>query len=525
MDAFVRQHAAEVTGTLSGWDRLRFRGTLRMLANVTGLLRFLCYTGHLLKDFGQYALAMSRQVRAASLAVAESAGRPVVHLNNPSVSKEDLAREIARRDGITGGLIAVLTAVEPCKSYNIRSDRAKGHLELIEDFRKCQHLYHYHIHPVFGFMHVRVQTWLPLNLHVCINGREWLAREMDAAGVGYARQGNCFTRIDDVPAAQALLDRQTRHDWAASLAAVGAAANPARARVVAGYAGVDYYWSLDESEYATDLMFRTRGHLDRLYPALVRHGIESFGSRDVMRFLGRSVDGPCGITPRFAGQVVSDLRAKPGRYDGVRIKHRVNRNSVKMYNKAATVLRVETTLNDMRDLKAPRVVNKGETPKRVWMPMRKGVADLPRRAEVSHKSNGRYLDALAAVEAPTPLKTLTDRLSRPVTWKGKRVRGLNPLGPDDAALLEAAGRGEFLISGLRNRDLQALLFAKPTDDPAEKRRRCGQVTRKLRMLRAHGLLEKLPHTHRYLVSKKGRQVIAALHAAREADVEKLSNAA
>ena len=112
MDAFLQRHAAEVTGTVSGWDRLRFRGTLRMLANVTGMGRFLSYTGHLLKDFGQYALRLSRQVRAASLAVAESAGRPVVHLDNPSVSKEDLARAIAQRDGVTDGLIAVLTAVE-----------------------------------------------------------------------------------------------------------------------------------------------------------------------------------------------------------------------------------------------------------------------------------------------------------------------------------------------------------------------------------------------------------------------------
>ena len=75
------------------------------------------------------------------------------------------------------------------------------------------------------------------------------------------------------------------------------------------------------------------------------------------------------------------------------------------------------------------------------------------------------------------------------------------------------------------RDLQALLFAKATDDPAERRRRSGRVTRQLRVLRAHGLVHKVPHSHRYMVSEKGRRVIAALHAAREADVEKLTKAA
>jgi hypothetical protein len=518
MDAFVQQHAACVTGTLSGWDRLRFRGTLRMLANAAGLFRFLCYTGHLLKDFGSYALGLSRQVRAASLAAAESSGRPVEHLAGPSVSKEGRAREIAGRDGIGEGLIAVLTAVEPCWSYDVRSNRHSGHLELVHAYRKCQHLYHYMVHPAFGFMHVRLQTWLPFNLHVCVNGREWLARQMDAAGVGYRREGNCFTWVSDPHAAGALLQGQVKFDWAEALGGLAASANPALKQVVGGY-DVGYYWSLDESEYATDVMFRSRDDLAALYPGLVRHGIETFGSREVMRFLGRSVSA--GITPRFAGEVVSDVREKPGKYDGVRIKHRVNRNSIKMYDKAGSVLRVETTLNDMRDLQAPRVV-KG---KRVYKRMRKGVADMPRRAEVSHKSNERYLQALAAVKTPVPLKRLTDELSRPVTWKGKRVRGLNVLGPEDAALLEAAGRGEFLIAGLRNRDLQNLLFDKPADGPAGKRRRCGQVTRKLRMLRAHGLLHKVPHTHRYMVSEKGRRVIAALHAAREADVEKLTTAA
>jgi len=516
MKQFLQQHAGSVTGAISGWDRLRFRGTLRMLANVTGLCRFLSYTGHLFKDFGKYALELSQQVRAASLAAAESSGRPVVPINSPSVSKEQTALEIAKRDGIKEGLVCVLTAVEPCWSYNIQSNRKTGHLDLIHQYRKCQHLYHYQIHPVLGFMHVRLQTWLPFNISVNVNGREWLARQMDAAGIGYKRHENCFTSIDDLDAAQALLDGQVGFDWAATLGGLAdATVNPFRKKLVGDY-DIPYYWSLDQSEWATDVLFRSQGELAKLYPSLIRHGIESFGSREVMRFMGRSVAR--GITPRFAGEVTSDVCHRP---EGVRIKHRVNLNSVKMYDKAGSVLRVETTLNNVRDLKSPRHVEG----KKVWKPMRKGVADIPRRAEVSAASNGRYLDALAAVKTPLPLKTLTENLGQPVQWKRKQTRGLNLLGREDAALLQAAGRGEFLINGLRNRDLQALLFAKPTDDPAEKRRRSGQVTRKLRLLRAHGLIHKLPHTHRYMVSDKGRQVISALHAAREADIEKLGKAA
>jgi hypothetical protein len=516
MNAFVQRHVSSVMGMLCGWDRLRFRGTLRMLANVTGLFRFLCYTGHLLKDFGGYAQELSRRVRAASLESVESAGRPVVHLAGPSISKEEQARRIAARDGITQGLICVLTATESCWSYNVKSNPATGHLDLIHAHRKCQHLYHYMIHPALGFMHVRFQTWLPFNMQVCVNGREILARRMDQAGIAYRRADNCFTQVSDLPAAQALLDEQVRHDWAATLGQLAAVINPALHSIVGDY-DIPYYWSLDESEWAGDVLFRSQGHLSALYPRLIRHATESFASPEVMRFLGSRLTPSGCVHGNFDGEVISDLRK---RFEGMRVKHRVNRNSVKMYDKAGSVLRVETTLNNMRDIKAPRRIGG----KVVYRKMRKGVADMPRRAQVSQASNTRYFEALAAVGASTPLKTLTDKLSSAVTWKGKRVRGLNLLGEQDAGLLAAAGRGEFLISGFRNRDLQGLLFAE-TDDEAEKRRRGGRVTRMLRMLRAHGLIHKVPHTHRYLVSEKGRKVIAALHAAREANIDKLTMAA
>ena len=104
------------------------------------------------------------------------------------------------------------------------------------------------------------------------------------------------------------------------------------------------------------------------------------------------------------------------------------------------------------------------------------------------------------------------------------MRGLNLLG-QDIALLQGISGGELMINGFRNRDLAAKLFAAPSTDEKDKRRRSGQITRKLRMLRAHGLIRKVPHTHRYQVTDKGRQAIAALQAAREANIEKLSKAA
>jgi hypothetical protein len=166
-----------------------------------------------------------------------------------------------------------------------------------------------------------------------------------------------------------------------------------------------------------------------------------------------------------------------------------------------------------------------ETGKKEWRYLRKGVADLHRRAEVSQRANERYLETMATVADTTPLKTLTADLCRPVRWKKQRVRALNPLAAEDAALLEAVNRGEFVVNGFRNRDLRELLFHQLPPDLSERRRQSGIITRKIRLLRAHGLIRKVPKTHRYLLTTKGQTSIAALLAARQADTAKLTEAA
>ena len=107
---------------------------------------------------------------------------------------------------------------------------------------------------------------------------------------------------------------------------------------------------------------------------------------------------------------------------------------------------------------------------------------------------------------------------------GKRVRALHPWG-QDAAWFEVIGRGEFTLNGFRNRDLRRHLFAFESPNPETTRRHSGQVTRRLRLLRAHGLIKKVPRTHRYLLTDKGRAVIVALSAARNASPRQLTELA
>ena len=518
---FLQRHAADVLGMISGFDRLRLRGTLRLIANAAGMQTFLSRAGVLLKDFAHYVEAVTARVKQATEGVATAAHRPVLYLARPSTDKEAMARAIAERDGIRAGLICTLKSVEVCWSYDIHRNRATKQLDLVPASRKCLHYYHYLVHPELGFLHVRLQSWFPFTMHVCLNGREWLARQLDAAHLGYRRRGNCFVWLGDAAATRRLCDRQLRTAWEPLLNGLMAQVHPAHDALRFAGDPLRYYWSVEQSEWASDVLFADARRLDALYPALVAQAMAGLGSRDAMRFLGKRVPA-VGIDGRFAGEVVSDLVARP---EGVRVKHRVNGNAIKMYNKQGSVLRVETVINQARDLTVYRPKEGDPEGAKDWRYLRKGIADLWRRAELSDRANERYLAAMAAVDEPTPLGTLSQPLCRRVRYRGQPVRALNPFGAEDAALLAAIHRGEFLISGFRNRDLRGVLYGDAARDAATARRRSAAVTRKLRMLRAHGLIHKVSRTHRYLLTPKGQVVVAALLAARQANTATLAAAA
>lgn len=522
MKSFLQRHAPQVYGVLRGFDRVRFRGTFRQLAAVSGMMKMLSFSKVLLKDFGTFAQDATVRFRQGVEAVAERSGRPIQYLSRPEIDKEQLVDRIAKEQGSgTGGVLAILSTVEVCNSFDIHRNREQRILELRAARRKCLHYYVYFQDPLFGRAQVRMQTWFPWNIHIVINGREWLARQMDDAGLRYQRRDNCFAWVEDFAAAQKLLDHQLRLDWVRHLTRLLDQA-PVGWRGLLTPWELEPYWSAEQSEWATDIAFRSGSALQRLYPHLIRHAIQTFGSRDVMRFLGRNFSRQPYINGHFKGQVVSDVAARP---EGMRIKHRLKANALKMYDKQGSVLRVETTINDARDLKSFRTAEGDPTGPRSHRPLRKGVADLGRRAQLCDAANRRYLDALAAADTSTPLKDLVAPLCRPVQHQGRRHRALNPLQEEDARLLAAVTRGEFLIKGFRNADIRVQLAGPDPDDPIERRRRASRVSRLFGLLRAHGLIRRIAHTHRYQLTAQGRRQIPVILAAREASIQQLLPAA
>jgi hypothetical protein len=482
---------------------------------------FLWHKQVLLKDFGKHAERVTRAIKEASLAEAERLHRPVQYLVSSKQSKRPLAEEIAKRDGVDSGLICVLSCVEPCMSFDVGPNRAAKRLEIKQRLRKCLFLYHYWIHPEFGLMSARIQTWFPFGVQIYLNGREWLARQMDRAGVEYVRQGNCFPWVADYARAQALLEAQGTTDWPGQFRAIARQLNPIHGEIFDRDFPAEYYWSTLESEWATDVGFRGSGALKRLFPLLVEEGMMSFSSSNVMRFLGQRVTQTGMIRQDFEGEICTDIKQ---RVEGLRIKHRVDQNSVKMYDKAhdalGSVLRIETTINNPKVFRVYRAAEGAPDGEKKWRPMRRGLADHHRRGEISQRVNERYLDALASVDDSTRLRELLEPVEKKRSWKARPVRALHPFCHEDGKLLAAVGRGEFTI-GIRNADLRTLLFATPAENNAEKKRRSALISRKLRLLRAHGILRKVRGRHLYVVTERGRALLSSFLIAREATANQL----
>jgi hypothetical protein len=522
VNTFLQRFGSLVLGVLLGFDRWRFRGSKRQLCYADGIMSFLSHRSVLLKDFKKpYAKDLTAALCDAIEKPAEQAGI-FRYLNNSKVSKEQTALAIARQQGKTQGLIAVLSCTEPCQTVTVRKSRASKKLELLVGPGKCLHYYHYYLDAEFGLRYTRLQSWFPFTMHMGLNGRDWLAQQMTKAGIEFIQKDNCFTWIQDFAAAQQLMDQQLQTAWQPLLDGWARESCPLTETLLGSV--VPYYWSVQEGEFATDIVFRSADDLARLYPRWVQYAYATLHGRDLLKFLNYRTRGPGGPGgPVALGEVNTTIKEL---VEGTCVRHHVMRNLLKMYDKQSSVLRIESMLLDLEHFKVFRGKEGDEGGPLSYRRLRKGVADMHRRAEVSAKINDRYVTALATVEDQQTLAEVTKDLGQRVAWKGRMVRAFNPLSPEDVSLFEAVSQGGFMIDGFSNRQIRALLFPHAdTLDAAAQKRLSAKVTRLLRLLRGHGLITKIAKTHRYQVTEKGRTSLSLILAARQASNKVLTQAA
>ena len=523
--SFEEIYHSKLFGAIRGFDRIRFRGTIRSISDSKGLGRALISMGVLLVQFKEFFLGITTRILAGAKKYCAEKGVEYVWAME-KVDKDAMAKRVlGEKPADYTGPLFCLGTLEGCVTANIVRNRAKKRLELVMKPGKCTHLYLYFNHGKYGLGHIRLQTWAPFGVHVCLNGRSWLENQLKASGLRYEKAENCFPWLEDAGRAQALLDAQLASDWKSLLDGLVAEFMPWLGSSLGGIKPT-YYWSAEETEFATDFMFRRKEDLDRLFPMFVRFGLMTVDSPSVLRFLGRRDGGP--VARRPPSDVHSDGRRH---YEGVRVKHCAGWNSVKMYNKQGSVLRVETTINNTRSFLSYR--RPGDDPSRPmqWLRMRKGVADLHRRAEVSDRINKRYADHIAAADTGERLGEIVDKVCHRADLQGRngksvKVRALRPGDPLDRRLLEFLKKGDWDLNGFANRDLDMFLNdGRPAKDAGEKKRRSARASRLIRLLRAHGLVRKVGGRNRYMVTEYGHELSTAIALAENVSVRKLGEKA
>lgn len=495
MNTILEQYNDKINGTFSFFDRMIIKGHIRQFFSPSGKKYFLSEQNILLKDFSAHANQVTNDIVSHVEAMAASEHRPLIYLTSSKIPKEQTARNALIENPISEGLICILSVVEGCQTLQ-PVKRKDGLLHLCTVSRKCKYYYFYFLDKRFGFMHVKLQTWFPFLIQIYINGREMMKHVFDENSISYQMYDNSFFEISDIAKAQELADKFDSKSFCRQLDFYAHKVNPYLDTVETIFHH-GYHWCVDQCEYATDVIFKSREALEDIYPSLVDHAFYDFKCTDVFSFLGRKLDA------KFLGEAVSDYRKRP---EGWRIKFKMKSNSIKMYDKFSC-LRVEMTINDPKEFKIYKDVNHRDgTSSKRWVPMGKSIANLYRYAEISKAANKRFLDSMQNIIPQKSLEKEINGICEKKTIKGRVYTGYNVWAPEIFLLFETISDGKFLIRGFTNQDIRWIL-CKNNPNTAKAR---GQTSRTIAKLRAHGLIRKIPHSRKYLVTNKGRRIMGAL---------------
>lgn len=516
MANLISRFGSTVKGILTGFDRIVFKGTILPLASIDGV-RMFCQSNNILnKDYKAWMYGRSGElIEAVETYAANTCGRGIVPIGSSRIRKEKLAHNRQQSEEITEGLIGAWSCQEAGKSYKAQYCAKAGFPQLRHYQPRCKHLYLYFDHADFGFMNVRLQTWFPYHIQFCMNGREWLRRSLQKEGIDFIVHGNKFIHIADYKRAQELLDSQLDTCWRNMLEDFLPTVFPSMTNALGP--DLSYYWTMWQSEWATDLIFDTPDSLKSILKNLLLHALMTGTAETVLRYLDRPITNAGKPFANSNNEVTTRVKQFG---DGVRIRHWVDHNSVKVYNEQ-NILRFETTINDPKMFRVHRRVA-GEplsTPKRL-LPMRKGVADVVVRTQVSNDVNKRVMDSILTFKDDTSVGELFAPIAKSKRHAKITIRALAPTGKD-REILQAISSPEFDVHGMTNKQLRAKLKTTSWGAGRTEKQLSARVSRHIRLLRDHGIIRKVPSRRRYHLSKRGRQITTALNAILATSTEKL----
>ncbi len=492
--SFLTKFSSIISWVLSCYDRVIIKGHLP----ISRTYEFENFVDYRLKirraDFAKtYGPAWSDRLVEHAKEMAKAQGR-LYEYQAGEVDKDAWAKEQVQWSPIKEGLVGVLCVMEACPTFKLAHGDKRP--QFVSRKVPQRVLYYYFLDRDLGLMHVRLQTWAPFTCQVYANGHDYVARQLKKKGIAFKQVDNAFVELADPAAAQRAADRFAKLPWPKILERYARRVNPLLGDELKG---LSHYWVIDQAEYATDLCFSSQQALAKLFLRLLEFALLTFSPKKIYGYLGRKWH------ERFDGEIQTHYKSV--REPGACIKHFLKRNWLKMYDKLGLLLRVETVINQPGEFKVLRNCHHRDGSTTTgWFAMCKGVGNLHHYQSHALSCNQRYLEALAAVEDPTPtyddLKHLTERQR----VKGRSFAGFNPAREDEARLFAAVLAGDHIAQGFRNKDIRAALYVE-LSDPLDRRRHSAAIGRILKRLHVRGLIAKVPRTRRWRVTDDGRRVL------------------
>jgi hypothetical protein len=492
--SFVVKFASLISWTLSCFDRVIFRGHLP-ISRIAEFERFVdCVLKIRRADFLKvHGPKWSNRLVEHSKSLAQQYGRPWQYYAG-AIDKDAWAKGQRARSLVGEGLVGVLCVMEACPTFKLAP--AKDRPGFVARSVPQRVLYYYFVDKELGLMHVRLQTWAPFTCQVYANGHDYVARQLKKKGSTFEQVDNAFVQLAEPAVAQRGADRFAKLPWPKILERYARHVNPL---LHAELKGLSHYWVIDQAEYATDVCFASQHALAGLFERLLAFALLTFSPKKIFGYLGRKWH------ERFDGEVQTHYRSV--REPGACLKHFMKRNWLKMYDKLGLLLRVETVINQPGEFKVLRdCQHRDGTTSLGWFAMCKGVGNMHHYQRQALACNHRYLEALAAVDDPTPGYDDLQQLTEPQRQQRRSYAGFNPARAADARLFAAVLAGDHITQGFRNQDIRAALYAKSGND-LQRHRHSAAVGRLLKRLQVRGLVVKVPRTRRWRVTDQGRRVL------------------
>jgi hypothetical protein len=484
MDLLTETHKEKISGTLSCFDRLIFTGTIPQICYAQGMTTYLYSNNIRIFDYPRFAEPFKNKLRENAEKLAAENGIKVEFVAKAHIRKEDLVKKVLEKRGPQTGLVHIISAMEACGSYQPWHDKQTGKTFLKGTQGKCLHYYFYFIDPYLGYGYIRVPTWCPFKLQVYINGHNILANQLSEKGIRYSMIDNAFDYIEDFEKAQGLCDNidvKQIHERLDHLAEI-------YCPVLSSFNQV-YHWSIMQAEYATDIVFKQQEYLQSIYSELTATAIHTVKPDNVATFLGHKVD------PRYQGEIGNNYNI---RIEGSRIKHTMGSSSIKMYDKFSKILRIETTTNDVSFFKHYRQVEHRNGEKSMqYAALKKNIYSLVPLTTLFKASNKRYLEFISAFDNKEAGRKRLDKVTKTKSVKNRNYKGFNLFSDRDLALLITVLRGEYNISGFRNKDIRVWL---PQFNSAK-------ISRLIKRLNVFGLIKKIGKTYKYYLTKLGKELV------------------